>query len=91
MKWIVLIYCFRIKFVGINDHVSNLNFHNIVNQILLHYESLPSFDPKTIVNFFSINVNKIHRWIYCIDVIYKFLELTIFTFIHWKTSNKPNE
>ena len=37
---------FRSKFIEISDHVSKPKLYYIENQILLHYESLPDFDPK---------------------------------------------
>ena len=37
---------FRSKLVEISDHVSKPKLYYIENQIILHDESLPDFDPK---------------------------------------------
>ena len=37
---------FRSIFIEINDHVSKPKLYYIENQIILHYASLPDFDPK---------------------------------------------
>ena len=52
---------FRPKFVEISDHVSKPTLYYIENQILLHYESLPDFDPKKYIDRMCSMI-----WVSCI-------------------------
>ena len=49
---------FRVIFFEISDHVLKLQFYNIENWILPHYESLTDFDPKNVVKW-SFRCSKI--------------------------------